>query len=319
MNQSETLKNLRGVIPPMITPLKDADTLDVEGLERLIEHILGGGVHGLFILGTTGEAPALSYRVRDELMRRAIAHVAGRVPVLVGITDSCVAESVAFARKAANAGADAVVAAPPFYFPAGQPELADFIKLLVPQLPLPVFLYNMPALTKVVFDVVTLDAAVDFPGVMGVKDSSGDMGYFQRITALREQRPDWKFFVGPEHLLAESVLLGGDGCVGGGANVVPDLLVQLFIAAETGDLSLARSLHERLLAFGEIYRVGRHGSAVIKGIKCALGIMNICDDAMAAPFERFHVDERAMVNQIISTIQPVIRNRASPGTARVPQ
>ena len=77
---------LRGIIPPMVTPLLDRDTLDVEGLERLIEHILGGGVQGLFILGTTGEAPSLSMRLRCELIERVCEQVKGRVPVLVGIT-----------------------------------------------------------------------------------------------------------------------------------------------------------------------------------------------------------------------------------------
>jgi dihydrodipicolinate synthase/N-acetylneuraminate lyase len=111
---------LRGIIPPMITPLLDRDTLDVTGLERLIEHILGGGVHGLFILGTTGEAPSLSYRLRYELIDRACKQVNDRVPVLVGITDTCFTESINTANKARDAGAHAVVLAPPYYFPAGQ-------------------------------------------------------------------------------------------------------------------------------------------------------------------------------------------------------
>ncbi len=104
---------LRGIIPPMVTPLLDRDTLDVAGLERLIEHILSGGVHGLFILGTTGEAPSLSYRLRYELIERVCRQVKGRVPVLVGITDTCFTESLNTANKARDAGAQAVVLAPP--------------------------------------------------------------------------------------------------------------------------------------------------------------------------------------------------------------
>ena len=110
---------LRGIIPPMVTPLLDRDTLDVAGLERLIEHILAGGVHGLFILGTTGETPSLSHRLRHELIERVCAQVRGRVPVLVGITDTSFVESVELGRKAAQVGAQALVLAPPYYFPAG--------------------------------------------------------------------------------------------------------------------------------------------------------------------------------------------------------
>ena len=96
---------LRGVIPPMVTPLHDRDALDIAGLERLVEHILDGGVQGLFILGTTGEGPSLSYRLRTELIERTCRQVAGRVPVLVGITDTAFVESVRMAHVAAEAGA----------------------------------------------------------------------------------------------------------------------------------------------------------------------------------------------------------------------
>src|SRR5437899_7918271 len=104
---------LTGIVPPMITPLRARDELDVPGLERLIERILAGGVSGLFILGTTGEGPSLSYVLRRELIERTCRLVHGRVPVLVGITDTAFAESISLARNAASAGAEAVVVAPP--------------------------------------------------------------------------------------------------------------------------------------------------------------------------------------------------------------
>ena len=98
---------LRGIITPMVTPLLDRDSLDIPGLERLIEHILAGGVHGLFLLGTTGEAPSLSYRLRKELITRACKQVNNRLPVLVGITDTSFVESVNVAVEAQKAGARA--------------------------------------------------------------------------------------------------------------------------------------------------------------------------------------------------------------------
>ncbi len=120
---THTVPRFRGIIPPLATPLVDRNTLDVSGLERLVEHVLGGGVHGLFVLGTTGEGPALPPGVRREVVDRTIRQVAGRVPVLVGISDTVLAESVALATFAADCGAAAVVAAPPYYFPAGQEPL----------------------------------------------------------------------------------------------------------------------------------------------------------------------------------------------------
>src|SRR5947209_4451137 len=103
----------RGIIPPMVTPLRDRDALDVAGLERLVEHLLAGGVHGIFILGSTGEGPSLSHRLRQELIQRTCRLVAGRAPVMVGITDPAFVESVNLARAAAEAGAQALVLSAP--------------------------------------------------------------------------------------------------------------------------------------------------------------------------------------------------------------
>lgn len=110
------MKTIKGIIPPMITPLKGDDQIDREGTVRLTEHILAGGVHALFLLGTTGEAQSLSYECRYDFVELVCRQVAGRVPVLVGVTDTSLDESVKLAAHAAKCGAVAVVAAAPYYF-----------------------------------------------------------------------------------------------------------------------------------------------------------------------------------------------------------
>jgi 4-hydroxy-tetrahydrodipicolinate synthase len=299
-------KPLRGIVPPMLTPLADRDALDIPGLERLIDHILSGGVHGLFILGTTGEGPSLSYRLRRELVGRTVQQVAGRVPVLVGITDTAFVESLTLARHAAEVGADAVVLAPPYYMPEGQPELREFLGHLVPELPLPLYLYNMPPLTKVPFEVETVRWAMDQPSVLGLKDSSGDLGYFNRLCALLPARPDWALLIGPEQLLAQAMLAGGHGGVHGGANVFPRLHVALYEAAAAGDFARARALQARVQTVSErLYHVGKHPSAVIKGIKCAASCLGICSDFMAEPFHRFREPERRRIEQALHDLEEV--------------
>ena len=289
---------LRGIISPMITPLLDRDTLDVAGLERLIEHILSGGVHGLFILGTTGEAPSLSYRLRYELIERACEKVNRRVPVLVGITDTCFTESLNTANKARDAGAQAVVLAPPYYFPAGQAELLEYIKHLTPELPLPLFLYNMPSLTKAVFEPQTVQAAADISGIVGLKDSSGNMVYFHQLQSLLKKHPDFALLMGREELLAETVLLDGHGGVCGGANFIPKLYVDLYNAARSRDLPMIEALHEKVMQISSaIYSVGRYGSSYLKGLKCTLSCMNICSDFLAEPLHRFRSTERDVIRR----------------------
>jgi dihydrodipicolinate synthase/N-acetylneuraminate lyase len=239
---------LKGIIPPLVTPLKERDTLDAAGLERLIERLIAGGVAGLFVLGTTGEGPSLSYRLRREVIEVACRTAAGRVPVLAGITDTSFTESIALARYAAETGCHSVVAAPPYYFPAGQPELREYVEDLVQALPLPLFLYNMPGLTKVNFEADTLRAAMQLEKVIGIKDSSCDMIYFHKLLRLCRGRADWSLLVGPEELTAEAVLLGAHGGVNGGANVDPALYVSLYRAAPRAGARPARPRHGTRLA-----------------------------------------------------------------------
>ena len=290
---------LHGIVPPMVTPLRDRDTLDTAGLDRLVDHILAGGVHGLFVLGTTGEAPCLGYQLRRDLITRSCAQVRNRVPVLVGITDTAYNESLSLARHAANAGAAAVVLAPPYYFPAGQPELIEYIEHLTAELPLPLFIYNMPMMCKVVFALDTIKRFRDNPRIIGIKDSSGDMDYFHQVLAIASDRPDWSVFIGPESMTGHAVLKGAQGGVNGGANLFPRLFVDVYEAALNNDSPRLAELQQRVVAVGRIYKIGKHASAIIKGTKCALSLKGICDDFMSEPFNRFQAPERAKVQQLL--------------------
>lgn len=299
---SSTVATLSGIVPPMITPLRDRDALDIAGTERLVERILGGGVNGLFILGTSGEGPGLSYRLRREVIQHVCKQVRGRVPVLVGITDTAFTESIAIARFAADAGAQAVVSAGPYYLPVAQPELLDYVNRLTQEQPLPLFIYNMPQLTKVHFEPETLRQVSHLEKIVGLKDSSADLIYFDKLVALKKIRPDWSVLVGPEHLLMETMRRGGDGGVNGGANFYPQLFVKLFQAIKSRDSKRANELHGQLLQLGAIYTVGQHASAVIKGMKCACSLLGICDDLMAEPFEKFREPERAKIRTVLESL-----------------
>lgn len=295
---------LTGIVPPLVTPLRDRDTLDVAGLERLVERVLDGGVSGLFILGTTGEGPSLSYRLRRELVERVCRQVKKRVPVLVGITDTAFVESLNVAGHAAQAGADALVAAPPYYLPEGQPELREYLDHLAPKLPLPLFLYNMPALTKVSYEMETVRHAMDIPQVVGLKDSSGNLDYFKRVAGLLKHRPDWSLLIGPEENLLEALQVGGHGGVNGGANLFPKLYVKLCEAHRAGNPARARDLQKQIQRVSDsLYRIGKHSSSIIKGIKCALACLGICDDFMAEPFHRFRAEERQRVEKRLKEIE----------------
>lgn len=289
----------QGIVPPLVTPLSARDQLDVEGLQRLIDHVIEGGVSGVFLLGTTGEAPSLSYRLRREFIDHAVRMVDRRVPVLVGITDTAFVESVALADYATERGADALVLTTPYYFPAGQTELTRYIREITAELSLPIMLYNMPGLTKVWFAWETLEKLAELPQIVGVKDSSGDLDYFARLCQLKSRRPDWSILMGPEELLSQALAAGGDGGVHGGANVMPDVFVAAYEAIRAGDAARLAELQKKIDAFQAIYAVGKYASRHIKATKSALSLCGICSDLPADPFNRFLAPERARVADVL--------------------
>jgi dihydrodipicolinate synthase/N-acetylneuraminate lyase len=308
MNRHPALpRPLRGIIPPLATPLLENDRLDHAGLERLIEHVLAGGVHGLFVLGSTGEAPGLSCRLRRELIERTCEHVKGRVPILVGVTDPSFVEAVETAEFAADAGAAGVVHAGPYYFPIAQPELATTFENLAAALPLPLFLYNMPSHTKVNIEPDTVRRLLEVPNIHGIKDSSGQMVAFRKLVQIAKARPDFSVLIGPEELLAEAIFLGAHGGVTGGANLDPALYVKLYDAARNGDLALARELSAKILRISmTIYATGKYWSSYLQGMKCALACMGICTDVLAEPFERFGPAEKAVIEKHVRELGLVV-------------
>ena len=291
--------NLKGIIPPMVTPLTVEGRLDEQGLERLIDHLITGGVHGIFLLGTNGEAPSLSYALRKELITKACSHIAGRVPVLVGITDSSFEGSIEIAKHAKLAGADALVVAPPYYFPISQNEMIDYLEALVPELPLPFLMYNMPSCTKLKLSIATVQRAKEL-GAIGIKDSSGDMAYLRLLIEAFKNTPEFVIIVGTESFLSETIARGGHGAVAGGANFSPRLFVDLYNASLKGDLDRIAELNEKVkYIYDTIYSVGKYESRITKGIKCALSVLEICNDQMALPLHKFENKEREKIKNHI--------------------
>jgi dihydrodipicolinate synthase/N-acetylneuraminate lyase len=294
----------RGIIVPMVTPLADADRIDVEGLERLVDRLLTGGVHGLFLLGTCSEGPSLTREAQRELVTRACRLASGRAAVLVCATSASLGESLGLARHAADAGADAVVFAPPYYFPLTQPELAAAIERLASAAPLPVMLYNTPGIAKIGFAIDTLRRLLEHPNIVGLKDSSGDMEYFREVRELTRSRDDWRLLVGPEHLLPEVIELGGDGGVSGGANVWPELFVQIYEAARAGFDDELATLRSNAALLGHIYTVGRFDAAsVVKGLKAALAHLGVCSGYVSPPLEPLTASEKAEVGRILDSLK----------------
>lgn len=269
----------------MITPLLDEHTLSVDHLNQVIENEIEAGVNGLFILGTTGEGPALSYRLRRDVLAETCRIVRKRVPVLAAITDTSLEESLALGNWAEECGADAVVIAAPYYFAVSQNDLYRMVEALSSRLRLPLFLYNMPSLTKTSFAPETVLRCSGLPNVAGIKDSSGDIGYLRTVAEEVSDRKDFSVLVGPEELLSEAMAFGVHGGVHGGANLFPRLFVRLYQALHTKDTQTAKSLQAEVLTLGKLlYHIGEKESSYLRGLKLGMELMGLCPAVMAAPF-----------------------------------
>lgn len=295
------MNEIKGIIPPLVTPLLDEDTLDVEGLEQLVEHVIAGGVHGLFILGTTGEGPSLKYDLRVELIEKVCDQVDRRVPILVGITDASFRQAVHVANAAREAEAQAAVLAPPFYYQIRPDELYDFVDRLIDETDLPLFLYDNPGLTGVKFELGTIRELVKRPEVIGFKDSSADAKRFHQLKELFDES-NIPLLVGPEELLTESLIMGADGGVPGGANVFPELYVSLYDKVRAGSVEDALDRHRRILEVSSVVYSGTAygSSSVINGIKAALASMDICNDYVAKPLSEAPYDKREEIEKFVS-------------------
>lgn len=308
MNTNSPIFQLKGIVPPMITPLIDTDTLDIQGVKNLVEHLINGGVNGIFILGTTGEAQHLSVKIKQELIKHTCLAVNGRVPVLVGITDTSVYESIKLAELAAEYKAAALVAAPPYYFALGQPELVEYYGLLADKCPLPLYLYNMPSHTKTMIEPDTVLALSSHKNIIGLKDSSANGVYFCKLLTMFKNRPEFGLFVGPEEMMASVVLMGAHGGVSGGANVYPQIFVDVYNAAAEKNVDKTIELQDKMMQVSkELYSIGRFGSSYIKGIKTALALKGICSDFLAQPFNLFRDPEKEKVKAAVAKLDDLLK------------
>ncbi|MCP4783452.1 MAG: dihydrodipicolinate synthase family protein [Fuerstiella sp.] len=292
-----------GIIPPVVTPLTRPDQLDGDAVRRIVEHLLTGGVKGLFVLGTTGEGPSLTYQIRYEMVEVACEAAAGRVPVLVGVTDTSLAESLLLAEHAAASGAAAIVAAAPYYFATSQNAVADWFRQLADSSPLPLMLYNMPGCVEIHLALDTVVELSGHPNIVGVKDSSGDLDYFRQLCGAFSDNPDFAVFMGPEELIPQAVAAGADGGVCGGGNLLPRTYVDLFEASKRGDESEIRRLRNVVeQVFEHIYRDPAGEMNLIPALKLAMRLRGICSSCIAPPLPPLTPEHTTQVTSELATV-----------------
>jgi 4-hydroxy-tetrahydrodipicolinate synthase len=313
---------LHGVVPPVCTPLDSHGEVDTASLAELVEHLISGGVHGLFALGSTSEVAYLTDEQRATTLETVVRVADGRVPVLAGVIDTTTARVAEHARSAAGLGADALVATAPFYTRTHGKEIAQHFRRLRAAVDLPLFAYDIPVAVHSKLSSALVRELAEDGTLAGLKDSSGDEGGLRRLIVElggREGRregpaPEFSILTGSELTVDAALLAGADGVVPGIGNVDPAGYVRLYDAARAGDWALAAREQERLVALFAMVDVGPEAdmgrsSSALGAFKAALRLLGIiaCGDT-AFPQIQLSDESVALVAQRLRAAGlPVVR------------
>ncbi len=269
---------IHGIIPPVATPMRPDEELDLPRLRWFLDRLIGAGVHGVFVLGTNSEFYALDENEKREVIATAVAHVRGRVPVFAGTGAETTREAVRLTRMAEREGADGVSVITPYFVSPTQAEIRDHYRRIAESTPLPVILYNNPSTCGGVrIEPDTVAQLAELPNVLGIKDSSGDL----QNTNQYVRRTPARFAVlqGRDTLIFPSLLCGARGAVPASANVAPALCVEIYEAVRRGDHAQALASQRRL----DPVRMSLNVGTAPGGVKAALELLGLSIGPSRAP------------------------------------
>jgi 4-hydroxy-tetrahydrodipicolinate synthase len=237
--------NIHGIIPPVATPMQANEDLDLPRLRWFLDHLIGAGIHGVFVLGTNSEFYALDEREKQDVIATAVAHVRKRVPVFAGTGAETTREAVRLTRMAEREGADGVSVITPYFVNPSQQEICDHYRRIAEATSLPVVLYNNPATCGgVKIDVDTVARLAQVPNILAIKDSSGDLQNTQEYVRVVPAR--FAVMQGRDTLIYPGLILGARGSVPATANIAPALAVEIYEAFRRGDHAAALAAQRRL-------------------------------------------------------------------------
>lgn len=277
----------RGVVVPMVTPFTPAGSIDESAVGRIIDHLLAGGVKGVFVLGTTGEAASIHPDDKRRLAAFAAQHVAGQATTYAGIAGNCFRESVEAAQAYRAMGIDAVVAHPPSYYPLSDAEIEAYFLRLADSVPLPLVLYNIPATTHQTIALDTLDRLRQHPNIVAIKDSANDPPRLAELLRRTGGRGGFPVLLGSSAIFAPNLKLGAVGLVPSGAHLVPELYQSMYQSAMQDRWEEVERLQKQTDATVAKYIKGRTLGASLAVLKAMLERRGLCGRTMLPPLRNF--------------------------------
>ncbi|NJD25630.1 MAG: 4-hydroxy-tetrahydrodipicolinate synthase [Betaproteobacteria bacterium] len=235
---------ITGSIVAIVTPMHEDGSLDLNALRGLVDLHVREGTDAIVIVGTTGESPTVDVEEHCELIKVTVDHAAGRIPVIAGTGANSTAEAIELTRFAKSAGADLALSVVPYYNKPTQEGLYRHFKAIAEAVDLPVLLYNVPGRTVADMSNDTILRLAQVPGVVGVKDATGN---FDRACDLIARAPaDFALYSGDDMTCVATILMGFHGNISVTANVAPRLMHEMCVAAAAGDVATARAIQFRL-------------------------------------------------------------------------
>ena len=239
------MKPIIGSIVALVTPMLDNGDIDYPGLRRLIDWHVAEGTDCVGVVGTTGESPTVSVDEHCEIIRVAVEHAAGRVPIMAGAGANSTHEAIELSRFAKKVGADCTLQVVPYYNKPSQEGIYRHFRAIAEAVDIPMVLYNVPGRTVADMLPDTAVRLAQVPGIVGIKEASGNI---ERAAWLIKQAPKgFSIYSGDDGTAVALMLLGGHGNVSVTANVAPRLMHELCMAAIEGQAKRAAEIHLRLL------------------------------------------------------------------------
>jgi 4-hydroxy-tetrahydrodipicolinate synthase len=270
-----------GIFSPTITPLDEKERVDELGFVNQLNRLIDNGIHGIYLLGTSGEFTTLTNAERERAMDIAVKAVGGRVPIICGVMDTSTQRVIQNIEIAEQFGVDTVAATPGYYYSStDDADLIEFYKTIAASTELPVFIYNIPSTVKTAIKPqVVAELAEDCDNIVGIKDSSGDWTNCLSLLTLLGDRTDFAIMLGSHTALGAAVLFGADGGVVSIANVAPKESVALYNAAKARDIDEVHRLQKLLLRLSKVYTYGQG----VSGMKACLEILGVCSAHTTSP------------------------------------
>jgi 4-hydroxy-tetrahydrodipicolinate synthase len=286
---------ITGSLVAIVTPMHEDGRLDLARFKQLIDWHVAEGTDGIVVVGTTGESPTVSFDEHKELIRIAVQHSHGRIPIIAGTGGNSTVEAIELTESARKAGATACLSVVPYYNKPTQEGLYRHFRKIAETVELPMILYNVPGRTVADMQTDTVLRLAGVPGIIGIKEATANI---ERNTDLIRRAPrNFAVYSGDDATCVALILMGGHGVISVTANVAPKAMHQMCAAALTGNVQRARELNFRLFPLHQKLFVEANPIPV----KWAMAEMGLIEGGMRLPLsplaEKFHQTVREALHE----------------------